>query len=65
MTIDTLNKFSVAMKGSGKIGILRPPEDSELTGDEAMILAAWLATLAPMAGATNKFEDVLEAVRAT
>ena len=65
MTIDTMNKFAVAIEGSGKIRILRPPDDMEFTGDEAMILAAWLAVLAPMVGATNKIEDVLKAVEAT
>jgi hypothetical protein len=65
MTINTFNKFAVAMKGSGKIAIMMPPEDLEFTGDEAMILAAWLVALAPMAGTTEKFEDVLKAVEAT
>jgi len=59
------NKFDVAIKSAGKITIMTPPEDMELTGDEAINLAAWLVALAPMAGTTEKFEDVLAAVEAT
>jgi hypothetical protein len=59
--IETLNKFFVAV-GAGKVIIMRPPMQGALTPDDAMLLAAYLVSMAEM-DATHKFEDVLKAVR--
>jgi hypothetical protein len=62
--IDTFNKFAVASSGT-RIRILRPPwEGSDLSPDDALLLAAYLVALAEH-DATHKFAEVLKAVEST
>lgn len=58
--IETFNKFMVAVSGRG-IGMLNPPR-GPMTADDALILAAYLVSIAEM-DATHKFEEVLKAVQ--
>mgnify|MGYP001603933895 CR=1 FL=1 len=60
MAIDTMNKFLVAVKGK-EVGFLKPVPGS-MSADDAMLLAAYLVTMAEM-DATHKFEEVLAAVQ--
>jgi hypothetical protein len=59
-TIDTTNKFSVSAAPDG-IRIMNPPH-GVIGADDALLLAAWLLTLAK-GEASQPFEDVLEAVQ--
>ena len=62
--MDTFNKFGVGSKGD-KIVILRPLIGQQLSKEDALNLAAWLATLADMhAGEPDsEFGRMLEAVQ--
>ena len=67
-TIDIANRHAVAMRGSGsgqRLGMLLPPtRATEWTPEEALVLAAWLVSMAePFAQVT--FEDVLHKVHNT
>lgn len=57
--IETLNKFLVASKGK-EIGFLKPVPGS-MSADDALLLAAYLVTMAEVS-ATHKFQEVLDAV---
>jgi hypothetical protein len=59
-TIDTTHKFSVGAVPNG-ISIGNPPH-GVIGADDALLLAAWLLTLAKDQ-ASQLFEDVLEAVQ--
>jgi hypothetical protein len=60
--IDTTNTFMVAAGGRG-IAILNPPRTS-ITADEALLLAAWLVSIAEHS-ASQEFAEVLQAVQST
>lgn len=59
--MDTFNKHMVGVSGDG-IMIMMPPRGA-MTMEEALVLAAWLVTLAdPL---QDEFPRVLEAVQST
>lgn len=59
--IDTANKFMIGVRGD-RVNILNPPTRlTELSADEAMLLAAYLVAVIEHK-ATHSFQDVLEAV---
>jgi hypothetical protein len=61
--IDTTNRQMVGLRpGTYSITVLRPYE--QMTPDEALLHAAWLAVTAEP-NATHSFAEVLEAVRNT
>jgi len=59
--IDTANKFFVGVRGRDVM--LMKPVAGILTADDAILLAAYLVSMAEIQGPTNKFEDVLNAIR--
>jgi hypothetical protein len=58
--IDTFNKWGIGCRGE-QLVIMRPPQ--VFSKEEALLLAAWLATLADLGG--EEFPRYLEAVRNT
>ena len=63
--IDTLNKFlvSLSLLEGGRLVIMRPP--AWLSADDALLLAAYLVSMASALSPTHPFEAVLAAVQAT
>lgn len=57
--LDTFNRWGVGVHGD-KIGMLMPPRGL-MTKDEALLLAAWLVTLADYSG--DRFQAVLDKVQ--
>jgi hypothetical protein len=60
---DTLNRFAVGSKGD-EVVILIPPT-RPLNREEALVLAAYLVTIAETLPGLESFEDVLKQVRNT
>ena len=58
--IDTANKFMVASKGNNRLVIMSAPHDP-ITHDEALLLAAYLVSMAT--DASHTFAEVLTAVQ--
>ena len=61
--IDVVNKFMVGSRAD-KIFIMAPPIGQEISCDEALLLAAYLVSLAEPR-ASNRFEEVLTKVQNT
>lgn len=65
--IDTSNEFAVAcgvgVRSDELVLFLPPASGQRLTRDQALVLAAWLASLADPGG--DRFARVLEAVQNT
>lgn len=59
---DIFNKHGVSMSGAGKIAIMIPPR-GDMTKRDALVLAAWLVSLADPIG--DEFQKVLDAVQST
>lgn len=59
--INTLNKFLVSGR-AGNICILKPPSFGIITPDDALLLAAYLVSMAEHE-ASHDFADVLKAVQ--
>lgn len=57
---DIFNKHGVSMSGAGKIAIRLPPR-GDMSKHDALVLAAWLVSLADPVGDT--FQKVLDAVQ--
>lgn len=60
MAIETMNKFFVATKGKEVIFLM--PIPCSMSADDAMLLAAYLVSMAEM-DASHKFEEVLAAIQ--
>lgn len=64
MAIDTFNKYMVGARPGGSVIIFNAPTCRQaITAEDALVLAAWLVTLADPTG--EKFAVVLEAVQNT
>lgn len=61
MNIDTLNKYGVGVQGE-KVVVLLPPR-TPMTKTDALILAAWLVTMADMSEGEADFQEILKAVQ--
>ena len=57
--LETFNRWGVGVQAD-KVCVLLPPR-GPMTGDEALILAAWLVTLADPLG--ERFQQVLDKVQ--
>lgn len=56
------NWFAAGRRGDGRISLGLPLNTASMSADEAMVLAAWLVTLA---GDDERFARILQAVRST
>jgi hypothetical protein len=56
--IDTFNKYMVGMRAGGIVIMLPPP--GPISNEEALVLAAWLVSLADFSEGHKAFLDVLE-----
>ena len=61
--MDTLNRFMVSKYAEGEVIIMSPPR-GPMTGDQAMMLAAWLISMALMTSDLD-IKDCVEAVENT
>jgi hypothetical protein len=59
----TLNRFMVSMAGD-EVVIMLPPKHP-INREEALVLAAYLVSIAEVLPGTESFEDILKQVQAT
>jgi hypothetical protein len=68
MAIDTMNRFLVGLQGNRLHILNRPALAAGLTGEDAIQLAAWLVTMAPVVlppgdDARQLFDDTYQRLR--